>query len=499
MKSKSSVSTIVTAVSTITLIAGLAVWLILGGGQAFSPGLITAHAAAGKPELKGYKNHAEFENQCQLCHLPLQSDQANLCMNCHQNIATEISSQSGLHAKILDVRNCFNCHPDHKGRDFSPALSGAEKFDHSKTKFNLLRHQIDFNATPLTCAKCHLGISRSIFAFDHTSCTNCHAEKDTSFMTSHTQNYGTQCLTCHDGNDSFADFIHSDANFALTGRHAALKCEGCHLDKNNQPQFSSLVAECASCHEEPAVHAGNFPGQTCDSCHSTDGWKPVKIDGAPFEHFAQTGFTLDKHTQSYDHSNMTCRSCHGTDIHNKTAPKCYECHNTMSPSHMADHDTKFNRNCSGCHDGVDRYKDFEHAKFFVIDGAHFGIECADCHGSDINTAVYKGLGKACVTCHKEPEIHQGFFGLACEDCHSTKAWQPAMLTLHDFPLDHGGVEQTCITCHPNSYTTYNCYACHDHVQSEIEATHDKQNISRDELPNCTSCHPTGLHEDWVKP
>jgi len=499
MKSKNSISSIISTASTIILISGLGLWLFLGGGMAFNPGPLTAHAAENKPEIQGYQNHAEFESQCNLCHMPLKNDQAELCLQCHQNIFKEISEQTGVHSKILEVRACYVCHPDHKGRDFSPALSGAEKFDHSKTRFVLIHHQIDFDATPLTCDKCHLGIRRSVFAFDPTACTECHNEKEPEFITSHIQSYGNQCLGCHEGSDKFAEFQHSEENFALTGRHAAINCEDCHLDVNKQPRFKNLSKNCTGCHTEPAVHAGNFKDQSCDTCHTTTGWKPALIDGVSFEHTANTGFTLDKHAQSFDKTAITCAGCHGSDIHNKTTKLCFECHQLMSPSHMDKHIVQFGEDCSKCHDGVDRYKNFDHANFFLIDGAHLGLDCVKCHGEDINLAVYRGLGKTCVTCHSEPEIHIGFFGVACENCHSTSAWQPAFLKLHSFPLDHGGSEQACTTCHPNNYASYTCYSCHDHEQSNIEALHDRANISRDELDNCTSCHRTGLHQDWITP
>ncbi len=411
----------------------------------------------------------------------------------------EISTTTGLHAKILDVRNCFNCHPDHRGKDFSPALAGAEKFDHSKTRFVLIRHQIDYSATPLTCEKCHPAIQRSVFAFDDTACTNCHAEKDKKFMTDHVQSYGTNCLTCHEGSDHFAQFSHETSKFPLTGTHATIACEKCHLDANHQAHFTDLSTNCTGCHTEPLIHQGNFVGQTCDTCHTTTTWAPAQIDGKPFDHFSQTGFSLAKHTQGYDKSNLTCLNCHGTDIHSDTAGRCVDCHQKADPDFMTKHIAQFGAECSKCHDGVDRYKNFNHNLFFVLDGAHVGLDCTKCHGADVATAVYRGLGQSCITCHQEPDIHKGFFGLACQNCHTTTAWRPAMLKFHDFPLNHGGAEQACATCHPNTYTNYTCYSCHEHQQTKIEASHDAQNISREKLVNCYECHPTGLHQDWLNP
>ncbi len=499
MNRKASLSTLISLIVTSLLVLGLVGWLVFIGGTVFSPGPVTARAAADKPDIKGFKNHAEFENQCNLCHQPLQNDQATLCLDCHKNVDTEIQKNQGLHAKIADVRKCFNCHPDHKGRDFSPLQAGAARFDHTQTKFSLVRHQVNYNAAPLECVDCHQGMQKDIFIAEDTSCINCHAEKDKSFMTAHVDNYGTNCLFCHDGSDHFADFEHAKSKFPLTGTHATIACEKCHLDNNHQPRFQNISKDCTSCHTEPTIHQGNFKGQSCDSCHNTTSWKPAKIDGKDFEHFTQTGFTLAKHSKNYDQTDMTCVNCHGSDIHNKTAAKCLECHQSASPDFMAKHVNQFGNNCSGCHDGVDRYKNFNHAQFFILDGAHIGVDCTKCHGADVSTAVYKGLGSACITCHQEPDIHKGFFGLACQNCHTTSAWRPAMLKLHDFPLDHGGVDLQCKTCHPDSYTTYTCYTCHDHIQAEIEASHVKANIAKDQLVYCFKCHPTGKHQDWITP
>lgn len=97
----------------------------------------------------------------------------------------------------------------------------------------------------------------------------------------------------------------------------------------------------------------------------------------------------------------------------------------------------------------------------------------------------------CVACHEEPELHADRFGLDCVRCHSLEAWQPAMLTRHTFPLDHGDAGTiACETCHIGSYATYTCYECHDHQPGQMETVHIAENIQ--ELENCAACHPTGV-------
>lgn len=98
----------------------------------------------------------------------------------------------------------------------------------------------------------------------------------------------------------------------------------------------------------------------------------------------------------------------------------------------------------------------------------------------------------CFACHEEPTVHAGSFGINCARCHNTITWKPAVLTRHEFLLDHGGEgEVDCKTCHADSYITYDCYACHDvHQAPEMEVAHLAEGIS--DYANCAVCHPTGV-------
>ncbi len=97
----------------------------------------------------------------------------------------------------------------------------------------------------------------------------------------------------------------------------------------------------------------------------------------------------------------------------------------------------------------------------------------------------------CASCHEEPDLHADRFGLDCVRCHSLEAWQPAMLTRHTFPLDHGDQGTiACETCHIDSYAKYTCYECHDHQPEQMEAVHVAENVM--EYETCAACHPTGI-------
>jgi mono/diheme cytochrome c family protein len=104
----------------------------------------------------------------------------------------------------------------------------------------------------------------------------------------------------------------------------------------------------------------------------------------------------------------------------------------------------------------------------------------------------------CVACHEEPEVHIGRFGLNCARCHSAAAWTPAVLTRHNFLLDHGGEGKVeCETCHADNYYTHTCYSCHDHTPEQMEQVHLKdEGIA--EYSSCIECHPTGEPDEARK-
>jgi hypothetical protein len=171
---------------------------------------------------------------------------------------------------------------------------------------------------------------------------------------------------------------------------------------------------------------------------------------------------------------------------------CVDCHTTEQAAFMSEHRDQFGQDCLACHDGVDRMHDFDHARIFVLDGAHAESECVDCHVD----RVFNGTPTECAACHGEPEIHAGVFGLQCENCHSSTAWSPAQMVEHIFPLDHG--EQgmvACETCHVERYTAYTCYGCHEHQQGEILSKHLEEGISQAEMADCMACHPDGREHD----
>jgi hypothetical protein len=280
-------------------------------------------------------------------------------------------------------------------------------------------------------------------------------------------------------------FDHFTTDFPLDGKHTLVGCADCHFDG----QFERTIQECQGCHQEPAIHQGLL-GTDCGSCHTEQDWKPAIVNGQPFEHVSQTGFSLARHTQDYAGQPMTCLSCHLDGVQGFKVGTCGSCHADHDGVFMDQHVQFFGAACLDCHDGVDRMKDFDHSMVFPLEGRHASSACETCHTESEQGRVFKGTPAACYQCHTEPQIHAGFFGLQCEYCHTTEGWIPAQLSQHKFQLDHGeqGV-QACQVCHTDTYMTYTCYGCHEHQPAEIAEEHVEEGISLAELPNCTQCHP----------
>jgi predicted CXXCH cytochrome family protein len=491
---------------TAALLAGMALGIWRSGGMAFSPGRLSAKTLPGKM-LQGFASHAEFESQCKRCHAPLETTQDVLCLNCHEGVKNQVANHQGTHGMIANVNSCASCHTEHQGKSFDPTMAAFSDFDHAVTSFSLVWHQVGYDAAPMACDACHT--TEGDFAAPDEKCASCHSAHDSAFMLQHLQDFGANCSGCHDGADQMVKFDHSKTAFPLDGRHAGLRCADCHglnalaitgVVPLEAQSFKTLPSDCVACHAEPQAHQGMF-STDCVACHSTSAWSPAKWDGKPFQHTSTTGFSLALHASNYDGSPMTCKDCHkvnggqlmqaGLQFDQQI---CTDCHakDPQKPEFISQHQDRFGSNCLDCHDGVDRMSNFDHAQFFPLDGVHGKIACESCH----ENKVFKGTPTECVKCHAEPAIHAGFFGLACQDCHSADAWTPASLKIHGFPLDHGGQgEVACKTCHTGAYVNYTCYGCHEHQPEPIQESHLQAGVSLEELPDCTSCHPTGLKDE----
>lgn len=396
--------------------------LLLWGKRAFSPGPLSAQRVHGTP-LGGVTSHADLETQCGACHRPFQSHAA-LCLQCHTAIAQEMQSQ-GLHARFPEPQQCRTCHPEHRGRNADLLEPALGRFNHDLTRFSLRKHVLRYDLTAMTCQDCHTAFPDMDRAALLQACRGCHTQANPDFMQRHVQAFHVRCLECHDGLDSMAQFDHSTTRFPLEGRHQEIRCEVCHAGA----VFKGLPSQCHDCHKEPDVHRGLFT-DPCYTCHNPNGWTPALWQGRPFDHHAQTGFSLKHHRKDPDTGQaITCRACHaGPDFASFQTETCIACHQKRDADFINRHIRQYGRACLQCHDGVDRMRGFDHAQVFPLRGAHAQLACQACH---INFR-FQGIPNQCSGCHEEPDLHRGLFGLKCMYCHTEEAWHPAQLRLHLF-------------------------------------------------------------------
>lgn len=313
------------------LTAALGAIIYFRGGIPFSPGrLAAAHSGERATVVESeFESHAAFEVDCGQCHVPWRGISAQRCQTCHVDVASQRNSGDGLHGRLPDSGRCLHCHTDHRGHDASLTTISADVFDHSVTAFSLVRHETDYQGTALACVECHVHGGYSAETVD---CLTCHAEADADFMSEHVALFGDNCLLCHDGQDSMANFEHAVV-FPLDGAHATAECEACHADRSF---LQEAPRQCVDCHEEPGVHAGLF-GLDCARCHTATAWTPAQ---------------LTTHVFPLDHGDQGTQECTVCHDQRYTEHTCYNCHEhdraETREEHLKEGITDF-AECARCH------------------------------------------------------------------------------------------------------------------------------------------------------
>ena len=281
--------------------------LSLGGAaygfkKSYEPGEVQAAHRHDQP-IEGYSSHADFGEECGHCHAPVRCLSANLCQDCHRQIARERAEAEGLHGMLPGTNKCQTCHKEHQGRDGAVCDVPFGAINHEGLSgFGLDLHKVGFDGTPLTCESCHPG---GKYDAASVSCAECHAAEDPAQMESHVEQYGDGCARCHDGQDRMITGYEHGV-FALQGAHLDAECRDCHADG----AFADTARGCADCHEASAVHASET-GLHCDWCHCTVAWSPAH---------------LTVHIFRLDHGGLeeaSCETCHPGAYVTYT---CYGCH-----------------------------------------------------------------------------------------------------------------------------------------------------------------------------
>ncbi len=403
--------------------------------------------------------------QCAQCHVNgnYQLSYTN-CYPCHQTQFAQPQSPN----HVLGNFN-HDCAPCHTSTAWRPST-----FNHANTNYPLVgAHQA------LTCNRCHA--SNQYANLPHT-CWDCHATTfNATTNPNHQQGqFSHDCLTCHAQTSWHpATFNHSTTGFALTGRHAAIQCQDCHVSGNYQLQYT----DCYPCHtadfaqpQNPNHVLGNFR-HDCAPCHTTTAWRPTT-----FSH-NNTQFPL-----AGAHQAVSCNQCHTNNRYTSLPHTCWDCHatnfnGTTNPSHQQG---QFSHDCLTCHtQAAWSPATFNHSSTnFPLTGAHATTTCNTCHTNGNYNLTYQD----CYQCHAtdfarptNPNHVTAQFSHNCTTCHSTTAWLPSTFN-HDaqyfriYSGTHRNRWTQCSQCHTTgNYAQWSCNtACHRNAHRQGE--------------NCYGCH-----------
>ena len=410
------------------------------------------------------EGHADLEPECSSCHVAFErTNQRLLCLDCHEDVATDIDTTGGFHGLFDDARDadCADCHTDHAGRDADIVQLDADTFDHELTDFPLQGKHAEAR-----CEDCH---EPEVKHRDAPGiCVDCHQEDDV-----HEESLGTDCADCHNATGwEDAEFDHDVTDYPLIGHHLEADCLDCHED----PTYLGAPTDCFSCHKEDDAHDGRS-GNECGNCHSPTDW-----DDTSFDHNRDTEFQLEG-----SHGDLTCDDCHGEDPFADDMDRtCIACHLDDD-----DHEEHNGNECDSCHAAVtweDVTFDHDRDTDYLLNGAHEAIDCIECH---VEPIFETALESECTECHLEDDAHEGEQGTDCQDCHNEDSWQDDVFFDHDltrFPLLGAHSDEECDSCHESHVFRDAPTACVDcHLEEDPhEGRYDE---------NCAACHNP---VDWIE-
>ncbi len=277
-------------------------------------------------------------------------------------------------------------------------------------------------------------------------------------------------------------------------------CGACHPSLLSGRTMSDLCLTChsniqAEIQDSTSLH-GVFAKSgvlTCQSCHTEHKGPngPLTVmSSISFPH-ETTGFALTAHQTRSPGVPFMCSDCHTESIARFDQQICADCHRTLDIVFTTAHRLEFGDDCLACHDGHDRFSDFDHSKApFALTGKHLGPACSACHLDARTVADLQNTPAACESCHLEDDAHQGRFGTNCGVCHSPEGWEPAKFdhNLAAFKLEGQHASVKCEQCHLNGVfagTPQDCYSCH--------AQDDEHNgqFGKD----CAACHTPQTWDD----
>ncbi len=257
-------------------------------------------------------------------------------------------------------------------------------------------------------------------------------------------------------------------------------CEACHGDGG----ADAMASACGACHEtiqrqlatRSGLHGNVEAATDCGSCHK----EHHGADLAPVGPTAFRAAGVDD-VSGYDHAHVSDFGLVGA--HEGLA--CTACHEHAEVEILAEGETRFlglDQSCSACHEDVhegdfgsdcaschgqsspfEAVASFEHQRF-VIDGAHRGVGCTDCHAPGTPASVAARIGtdpepRGCVACHGQAHAPGGGAlplatpgaSMDCATCHDAAGF-PRTFSAEEhraagYPLEGAHSKADCATCH----------------------------------------------------
>lgn len=412
----------------------------------------------------------EGPTNCAQCHGLHREPMSQMCLACHKEIGWLLDQNRGYHARVVTVQKqeCSSCHPDHAGVAFNLIAwpgGSQERFDHQQAGWTLVGKHAEAKCEDCHTLKFRVGQAATLSRRQgsagwvglQTACASCHRRDDV-----HRGSLGESCDRCHDANGwkPAPGFDHDSSAFRLTGKHAEVACDKCHLapalgivpgaDGKLIPRFKPLPFKlCTDCHANP--HGATMAGR-CVDCHTTRGWKV--IEQSHFNHAATRYPLLGKH------ASVKCDACHGLNLKVKDPPfaTCGGCHQDVHAGQAVLNGKP--ADCAACH----RVQGFAPSTFTVaqhagtrypLTGKHVNTACASCHTTTGKITRLTMSFARCADCHADQ--HGGQLASrpdkgSCEACHTDAGWTPSTFSLAAhaklrLPLDGRHARIKCDACH----------------------------------------------------
>ncbi|MDE2405119.1 MAG: cytochrome C [Sphingomonadales bacterium] len=245
-----------------------------------------------------------------------------LCAACHAQplrAAKPAATCAACHAKDdrhkgANGSDCQRCHTESAWKIAS--------FDHDR----MTRFPLAGKHAKVPCEQCHGKPGAEVRPA--VTCGSCHARDDV-----HGGRLGSSCANCHDAASwkERVRFDHALTRFPLLGRHVALACTACHVDRG----FAAKGLGCADCHVDDHHKGGLGKPAACGTCHMASSWKNWRFDHDTATRFPLTG----------RHAGLICAACHGrAGDPRQLSRQCVDCHRRDDP-----HRGGFGEDCERCH------------------------------------------------------------------------------------------------------------------------------------------------------